>query len=136
MRSLSSKATLAVLVVSSVAAACAVERSDPVESELRRLGVRKIAVGGTRKVTEELKLLPADRQIGQTGVRVQPAVLLAHVNLFDDALQVITLCFERCQSGARGADFTGQNHCSIFLHSRSSRSSRSSASLGPKVPAL
>jgi electron transfer flavoprotein alpha subunit len=49
----------------------------PLEARLRAIGVRSVGVGGTRKVTEELKLIPPDRQIGQTGVAVSPAVLLA-----------------------------------------------------------
>jgi electron transfer flavoprotein alpha subunit len=39
--------------------------------------VRGLMIGGSRKVTEELHLLPADRQIGQSGVSVQPRILLA-----------------------------------------------------------
>jgi hypothetical protein len=50
---------------------------EPLERELRRLGVRGLTIGGSRKVTEELHLLPVDRQIGQSGVSVQPRVLLA-----------------------------------------------------------
>jgi alkylation response protein AidB-like acyl-CoA dehydrogenase/flavin-dependent dehydrogenase/ferredoxin-like protein FixX len=50
---------------------------EPLERALRELGVTSLAVGGSRKVTEELHLLPADRQIGQSGVSVQPRVLLA-----------------------------------------------------------
>jgi alkylation response protein AidB-like acyl-CoA dehydrogenase/electron transfer flavoprotein alpha subunit len=50
---------------------------EPLERALRGLGVRNLAVGGSRKVTEELHLLPADRQIGQSGVSVNPRVLLA-----------------------------------------------------------
>ena len=50
---------------------------EPLERVLRELGVRRLAIGGSRKVTEELHLLPADRQIGQSGVRVNPQVLLA-----------------------------------------------------------
>ena len=49
----------------------------PLEAELRRLGVAGLVIGGSRKVTEELHLLPADRQIGQSGVSVNPRVLLA-----------------------------------------------------------
>jgi alkylation response protein AidB-like acyl-CoA dehydrogenase/electron transfer flavoprotein alpha/beta subunit len=49
----------------------------PLEHALRHLGVKNLMVGGSRKVTEELHLLPADRQIGQSGVSVQPRVLLA-----------------------------------------------------------
>jgi len=44
------------------------------EEELNLDGVM---VGATRKVTQDLELLPADRQIGQTGVRVNPDLLLA-----------------------------------------------------------
>jgi electron transfer flavoprotein alpha subunit len=50
---------------------------EPLERELRRLGVRGLTIGGSRKVTEELHLLPADRQIGQSGVSVHPRLLLA-----------------------------------------------------------
>ncbi len=50
---------------------------EPLERALRALGVRGLVVGGSRKVTEELHLLPADRQIGQSGVSVNPRVLLA-----------------------------------------------------------
>jgi electron transfer flavoprotein alpha subunit len=50
---------------------------EPLEKALRDLGVRNLMIGGSRKVTEELHLLPADRQIGQSGVSVQPRILLA-----------------------------------------------------------
>jgi electron transfer flavoprotein alpha subunit len=50
---------------------------DPLEKTLRVLGVRNLVIGGSRKVTEELHLLPADRQIGQSGVSVSPRLLLA-----------------------------------------------------------
>ncbi len=50
---------------------------DPLERALRELGVRSLAIGGSRKVTEELHLLPGDRQIGQSGVGVSPHILLA-----------------------------------------------------------
>jgi electron transfer flavoprotein-quinone oxidoreductase len=49
----------------------------PLEKTLRQLGVRSLAIGGSRKATEELHLLPADRQIGQSGVSVNPRILLA-----------------------------------------------------------
>ena len=49
----------------------------PLEECLRELGVPKLMTGGSRKVTEELHLLPEDRQIGQSGVSVRPKVLLA-----------------------------------------------------------
>ncbi|MFQ5745109.1 MAG: FAD-binding protein, partial [Acidobacteriota bacterium] len=49
---------------------------------LRRLLVEELRlantmIGGTRKVTQDLEVLPLDRQIGQTGVRVSPKVLMA-----------------------------------------------------------
>ena len=50
---------------------------EPLRQALQELGVRRLAIGGSRKVTEELRLLPADRQIGQSGVSVQPRILLA-----------------------------------------------------------
>lgn len=50
---------------------------EPLERALHELGVRSVMVGGSRKVTEELRLMPADRQIGQSGVSVNPCVLLA-----------------------------------------------------------
>jgi electron transfer flavoprotein alpha subunit len=50
---------------------------EPLEKALQERGVRGLAVGGSRKVTEELHLLPPDRQIGQSGVSVRPKVLLA-----------------------------------------------------------
>jgi electron transfer flavoprotein alpha subunit len=50
---------------------------EPLEEALRGLGVKSLIVGGSRKVTEELHLLPADRQIGQSGVSVNPRIVLA-----------------------------------------------------------
>ena len=50
---------------------------EPLERALHELGVRNLVVGGSRKVTEELRLLPADRQIGQSGISVNPQILLA-----------------------------------------------------------
>jgi alkylation response protein AidB-like acyl-CoA dehydrogenase/flavin-dependent dehydrogenase/electron transfer flavoprotein alpha subunit/ferredoxin-like protein FixX len=50
---------------------------EPLEKCLQKLGVRNVVVGGSRKVTEELHLLPVDRQIGQSGVSVNPQILLA-----------------------------------------------------------
>jgi electron transfer flavoprotein alpha subunit len=50
---------------------------EPLEKALLGLGVRSLVIGGSRKVTEELHLLPADRQIGQSGVSVAPRLLLA-----------------------------------------------------------
>jgi electron transfer flavoprotein-quinone oxidoreductase len=50
---------------------------EPLEQALRRLGVQKLVVGGSRKVTEELRLVPPRCQIGQSGERVNPRILLA-----------------------------------------------------------
>jgi electron transfer flavoprotein alpha subunit len=50
---------------------------EPLVQTLQQLGVRGLVVGGSRKVTEELHLLPGDRQIGQSGVNVNPRILLA-----------------------------------------------------------
>jgi electron transfer flavoprotein alpha subunit len=69
----------------------------PLEEALKALGVRNVMIGGSRKVTEELHLLPPDRQIGQSGVSVNPRVLLAigisgapqHVNYIGPRATVI-----------------------------------------------
>jgi alkylation response protein AidB-like acyl-CoA dehydrogenase/flavin-dependent dehydrogenase/electron transfer flavoprotein alpha subunit/ferredoxin-like protein FixX len=50
---------------------------EPLLETLRSLGAASVVVGGSRKVTEELHLLPLDRQIGQSGVSVNPKVLIA-----------------------------------------------------------
>jgi electron transfer flavoprotein alpha subunit len=50
---------------------------EPLERALRGLGIENVMVGGSRKVTEELHLLPVDRQIGQSGVSVNPQIMLA-----------------------------------------------------------
>jgi electron transfer flavoprotein alpha subunit len=50
---------------------------EPLERTLRALGVRNLVIGGSRKVTEESHLLPVERQIGQSGVSVNPQILLA-----------------------------------------------------------
>ena len=49
----------------------------PLEKLLREIGVANVVLGASRKVTEELKVLPASQQIGQTGQSVNPAILLA-----------------------------------------------------------
>jgi electron transfer flavoprotein-quinone oxidoreductase len=49
----------------------------PLETTLHEIGVAHVAVGGSRKVTEELKVLPPSAQIGQTGQSVNPTILLA-----------------------------------------------------------
>jgi alkylation response protein AidB-like acyl-CoA dehydrogenase/electron transfer flavoprotein alpha subunit len=49
----------------------------PLKKLLDDLGVKGVSIGGSRKVVEELKLLRPEQQIGQTGVSVNPTVLLA-----------------------------------------------------------
>lgn len=49
---------------------------------LRRLlaedmGLSKVMIGATRKVTQDLELLPAESQIGQTGLAVNPKLIIA-----------------------------------------------------------
>jgi electron transfer flavoprotein alpha/beta subunit len=56
---------------------CLDEVIEPLVRALKRLGIESVEVGGSRKVVEELGLLPADRQIGQTGQSVNPKLLLA-----------------------------------------------------------
>jgi electron transfer flavoprotein alpha subunit len=50
---------------------------EPLLRVLKERGVRNVVVGGSRKVTEELHILPLDQQIGQSGVSVNPQLLLA-----------------------------------------------------------
>ncbi len=50
---------------------------EPLEKALKQIGVKQVQIGGSRKVTEELNILPIDRQIGQSGVSVNPKILLA-----------------------------------------------------------
>ena len=41
------------------------------------LGLPGVMIGATRKVTQDLELLPMDRQIGQTGFAVNPRLIIA-----------------------------------------------------------
>ena len=55
---------------------------DQLAEPLRRLLVEdlrldRVMVGATRKVTQDLELLPMDRQIGQTGASVNPRLIVA-----------------------------------------------------------
>ena len=62
------------------------------------LGLSESMIGGTRKVTQDLEVLPMDRQIGQTGVRVCPKILVAlavsgapqHVDWIDDNTVILS----------------------------------------------
>ncbi|MAB89080.1 MAG: hypothetical protein CMJ90_06445 [Planctomycetes bacterium] len=49
---------------------------EPLRDALERLGVRAVSLGATRKVTQDLGILPDACQIGQTGVAVNPRVML------------------------------------------------------------
>ncbi len=58
------------------------EGIDELAEPLRQLlvdemGLRNVMIGATRKVTQDLELLPADRQIGQTGISVNPKLIIA-----------------------------------------------------------
>ena len=73
----------------------------PLKKLLEERGVRRVTIGGTRRVTEELKILPPDRQIGQSGVGVNPTVMLAigvsgapqHLNYIGE--RAVILAFNR-----------------------------------------
>jgi alkylation response protein AidB-like acyl-CoA dehydrogenase/electron transfer flavoprotein alpha subunit len=70
---------------------------EPLERALLDLGVKNLVIGGSRKVTEELHLLPAERQIGQSGVSVNPRILLAigisgapqHINYIGSRAKIV-----------------------------------------------
>jgi electron transfer flavoprotein alpha subunit len=55
-------------------------------------------IGATRKVTQDLELLPHDRQIGQTGVSVNPKLIIAlavsgapqHVDYIGDRATILS----------------------------------------------
>jgi electron transfer flavoprotein-quinone oxidoreductase len=74
---------------------------EPLEKALKALGVKGLIIGGSRKVTEELHLLPADRQIGQSGQSVNPKILLAigisgaPQHLYYIGPRATILCFNR-----------------------------------------
>ncbi len=65
------------------------------------MGLTQTVIGATRKVTQDLKILPMDRQIGQTGVRVAPKILIAagvsgapqHMDYI--APETVILCFNK-----------------------------------------
>ncbi|UCF19822.1 MAG: FAD-binding protein [Gemmatimonadota bacterium] len=50
---------------------------EPLRQTLIRLGAPHVLIGATRKVTMDLSWLPDEHQIGQTGVRVNPRVMIA-----------------------------------------------------------
>ena len=50
---------------------------EPLRQTLLKLGAPHVEIGATRKVTMDMSWLPDEHQIGQTGVRVNPRVLIA-----------------------------------------------------------
>jgi electron transfer flavoprotein alpha subunit len=50
---------------------------EPLRQALLDMGAPNVEVGATRKVTMDMSWLPDERQIGQTGVRVNPRVVIA-----------------------------------------------------------
>ena len=50
---------------------------EPLKRALEELGAPHVVIGATRKVTMDLSWLPDKHQIGQTGVRVNPRVMIA-----------------------------------------------------------
>jgi electron transfer flavoprotein alpha subunit len=51
------------------------ELAQELKQALERIGLVPM-FGATRKVTQDLKLLPLDAQIGQTGTRVNPRIII------------------------------------------------------------
>jgi electron transfer flavoprotein alpha subunit len=49
----------------------------PLKKRLEEIGVKNVMIGGTRKVVEELKLLGPEQQIGQTGMSVNPKLIIS-----------------------------------------------------------
>ncbi|NIR44969.1 MAG: hypothetical protein GWN53_11125 [Gammaproteobacteria bacterium] len=50
---------------------------EPLRQALLEMGAPHVLIGATRKVTMDMSWLPEDRQIGQTGVRVNPRIMIA-----------------------------------------------------------
>ena len=50
---------------------------EPLKNALLELGAPHVEIGATRKVTMDLSWLPDERQIGQTGIRVNPRIMIA-----------------------------------------------------------
>jgi electron transfer flavoprotein alpha subunit len=76
------------------------ELAGELKNRLEQLGLAPL-FGATRKVTQDLKLLPLDAQIGQTGVRVNPRLIIAlgisgapqHIDYLGTRAEV--LCFNK-----------------------------------------
>ena len=71
----------------------------PLANVLNGLSGSDVALGATRKITQELKLLPVQQQIGQTGIGVAPELLFAlgisgapqHMSWIDSKAVVIAI---------------------------------------------
>jgi alkylation response protein AidB-like acyl-CoA dehydrogenase/flavin-dependent dehydrogenase/electron transfer flavoprotein alpha subunit/ferredoxin-like protein FixX len=76
------------------------ELAQELKKKLEAMGLAPM-FGATRKVTQDLKLLPLDAQIGQTGVRVNPRLIIAlgisgapqHVDYLGTRAEI--LCFNK-----------------------------------------
>jgi electron transfer flavoprotein alpha subunit len=76
------------------------ELASELKKKLELIGLAPL-FGATRKVTQDLKLLPLDAQIGQTGVRVSPRLIIAlgisgapqHIDYLGSRAEV--LCFNK-----------------------------------------
>ena len=66
---------------------------------------------------------------------IEALVVTAGINAIQKSVQTILVEFEECDSCVGTSDIPGQDHSGIFLQYRSSRAIRSSASVGPHVPA-
>jgi alkylation response protein AidB-like acyl-CoA dehydrogenase/flavin-dependent dehydrogenase/electron transfer flavoprotein alpha subunit/ferredoxin-like protein FixX len=76
------------------------ELAEKLKTKLEALGLTPM-FGATRKVTQDLKLLPLEAQIGQTGVRVNPKLIIAlgisgapqHIDYIGSRAEI--LCFNK-----------------------------------------
>jgi electron transfer flavoprotein alpha subunit len=76
------------------------ELAQELKRKLEALGLAPM-FGATRKVTQDLKLLPLEMQIGQTGVRVNPRLIIAlgisgapqHIDYIGTRAEI--LCFNK-----------------------------------------
>ncbi len=74
--------------------------AEELRKKLEAMGLAPL-FGATRKVTQDLKLLPLDAQIGQTGVRVNPRLIIAlgvsgapqHIDYISARAEI--LCFNK-----------------------------------------
>ena len=50
---------------------------EPLRQALLEMGAPQVEIGATRKVTMDMSWLPEEHQIGQTGIRVNPRIMIA-----------------------------------------------------------